>query len=127
MKTRIQARAHRIGNGIALTALAGALALLAPAAHGEESPWVIELTAMRFEFAPNRITLKKGEPVVLRLKSKDVVHGLYLKPLGIDTEISPDKTTDVPVTPQVTGQFTAICHHFCGSGHGNMHLTVVVE
>jgi len=89
---------------------------------------VIELKAKRFAFAPGEITLKKGQPVLLRLSTDDVTHGLYLKQLKIDTLIDPGKVSEVTVTPQQTGKFVAICDHFCGSGHGNMHLIVnVVE
>ena len=45
----------------------------------------------------------------------------------IDTDIVPGKTSELTVTPQTAGTFTAIYHHFCGSGHGNMKLTIVVE
>ena len=108
-----------------------ALALLASASfarHDDAAPTVIELKAKRFAFTPGEITLKKGEPTVLRLTTEDVTHGLYLKPLKLDALIEPGKTTDVTVTPQQTGKFVAICDHFCGAGHGNMHLVVnVVE
>jgi cytochrome c oxidase subunit 2 len=114
------------------TVAAGALPLLAlllllPAAARAGEPQVVESTARRFQFTPNQITLKKGQPAILRLRSDDVTHGLYLKALGIDATIEPGKTTDVPVTPGAAGKFTAICDHFCGSGHGNMKMTVVVE
>jgi len=56
-----------------------------------------------------------------------VTHGLYLKPLKIDANIQPGKTTEVTVTPQSAGKFTAICDNFCGVNHGNMKMTVVVE
>jgi len=88
---------------------------------------VIEITAKRFNFSPAQITLKKGEPVTLRIKAEDVTHGFYLKPLKLDETIEPGTTKDVTVTPQVAGTFTTICDHFCGSGHGNMHMTIVVE
>lgn len=88
---------------------------------------VIPITAKRFNFTPAQITVKKGETVTLRLTSEDVTHGFYLKPLKIDEVIVPGKPTDVTITPQVAGTFTTICDHFCGSGHGNMHLTLVVE
>lgn len=108
-----------------------ALALLVSASfarHDDAAPTVIELKAKRFAFTPGEITLKKGEPVTLRLSTEDVTHGLYLKPLKIDALIEPGKTTDVTVTPQQAGKFVAICDHFCGAGHGNMHLVVnVVE
>jgi hypothetical protein len=59
--------------------------------------------------------------------SYSLTHGLYLKPLGIDAEIEPGKTTEVTFTPRVPGRFRAICDHFCGAGHGNMHMELVVE
>jgi cytochrome c oxidase subunit II len=109
-----------------------ALALLASssfARHDDAAPaQVIELKAKRFAFAPGEITLKKGQPVLLRISTDDVTHGLYLKQLKIDALIDPGKVSEVSVTPQQTGKFVAICDHFCGSGHGNMHLIVnVVE
>ncbi len=108
----------------------GLLALLlvaAPGAGRAEEPRVVEITAKRFQFTPNRITLKKDQPAILRLRSEDVTHGFYMKPLGIDATIEPGKATDVPVTPHAAGKFTAICDHFCGSGHGMMKMTIVVE
>jgi|SRR5215469_4838327 len=92
-----------------------------------QEPRVIEITAKRFAFSPNEISLKKGETVKLRIISEDVTHGLYLKPLKIDADIQPGKTTEVMVTPQSAGKFMAICDHFCGVNHGNMKMTVVVE
>ncbi len=108
-------------------AVAAALALGAPAAARPQEPRVVELTAHRFEFTPSTITLRKGEPAILRVKSGDVTHGLFLKPLGIDATIQPGRTLDIPVTPREAGRFTAICDHFCGSGPGNMHLSILVE
>ncbi len=100
---------------------------IAPArAQSTAAPRVIDITAKRFEFAPNAITLKKGETVRLRVRSEDVTHGFFLRPLKIDAEIPAGQTTEIEVTPQQTGTFTLICHHFCGSGHGNMKMTVVV-
>ncbi len=92
-----------------------------------QPPHVVEITARRFQFTPAVVTLRKGEPAILRLRSEDVVHGFYLKELGIDAIIEPGKVTDVVVTPTETGRFTVICHHFCGSGHGGMKLTLEVQ
>jgi cytochrome c oxidase subunit 2 len=107
---------------MALAVLA-ALPLTAPA--GE--PPVVEITAKRFEFSPPRITLRRGETVTLRLLSQDVTHGFFMKPLGIDATIEPGKATDVTITPGAPGTYTVICDHFCGAGHGNMHMEIVVE
>ena len=103
------------------------LVVTARAACGAEESRAIVITAKRFEFVPSTITLKKGETVKLVVTSEDVTHGLFIRPLKIDTDLVPGKTEELTVTPQSAGTFTAICHHFCGAGHGNMKLTVVVE
>ena len=103
------------------------LAANASASDHPEETRVIAITAKRFEFAPSTIALKKGETVKLVVTSEDVTHGLFLRGLKIDTDLTPGETQEITVTPQTAGTFTAICHHFCGSGHGGMKLTVVVE
>jgi cytochrome c oxidase subunit II len=95
-------------------------------AQADDVP-VVEITAKRFAFSPNKITLKKGQTIKLRLHSEDVTHGFFLRPLKLDEEIPAGQTADVTVTPQTAGTFTTICDHFCGANHGNMNMTIVVE
>jgi cytochrome c oxidase subunit II len=106
-----------------------ALAVVAPRTNlvnASDNPKVIEITAKKFEFLPSEITLKKGEPVILRLSSSDRVHGFMSKPLKIDTDIPSDTSKDVAVTPDTAGDFTVVCDHYCGTGHGNMKMKVTV-
>lgn len=88
---------------------------------------VIEITAKRFAFSPDKIILKKGQTVKLRLHSEDVTHGFFMRALKIDEVIEPGQTKDIVVNPQTAGSFTTICDHFCGANHGNMNMTIVVE
>jgi len=87
---------------------------------------VIHITAKRFDFSPDSITLKKGEPVVFELSSADREHGFNLRAFGIRTNVSPGKVTRVRLTPDKTGEFTFSCDVFCGDGHEEMTGTVVV-
>jgi cytochrome c oxidase subunit II len=92
------------------------------------APRRIEVTAKRYEFSPSDITLKKDEPVVLVLKSLDVAHGIHFKELDIETKISKGGTSELAFTPVSTGTYVGHCAVFCGSGHGQMTLTLhVVE
>jgi cytochrome c oxidase subunit 2 len=102
------------------------LARAQESANAAVEPKVIDITAKKYEFSPSQITLKQGEPVILRLTSADRVHGFMSRPLKIDTDITPGKTADVAVTPTVGGNFTIICDHYCGIGHGNMKMKVTV-
>jgi len=108
--------------------MTAALTLVPPfPARAQGPPRIVEITAKRFEFTPKEITLKQGEAVTLRLTTEDVTHGFYMKTLGIDAVIEPGHPTEITLTPQTAGSFTTICDHFCGEGHGNMHMKVVVE
>jgi cytochrome c oxidase subunit 2 len=94
--------------------------------HAADTP-VIEITAKRFAFIPDKITLKKGQTVKLRIHSEDVTHGFFLRPLKLDEDIPAGQTAEFEVTPQVAGTFTLICDHFCGANHGNMQMAVIIE
>jgi cytochrome c oxidase subunit 2 len=92
-----------------------------------ERAQVINITASKFHFTPDHITLVKGQPVTLQLTSSDHVHGFMIRALKIDTDVKAGKVTAITVTPQTAGTFTAICDHYCGLGHGNMKMKVAVE
>jgi cytochrome c oxidase subunit 2 len=128
---------NRVTVGALVFGAAGAIALsistvgikaagLVRQANAAAEPRVIEIKAKKFAFSPSDITLKKGEPVILRLSTEDRTHGFLLKPLKIDTDITPAKATDIAVTPTASGQYVVICDHYCGTGHGNMHMKVTV-
>ena len=118
--------AAAFGIGLATLTPQGNLVHAQEAANAAVEPTVIEISAKKFAFSPSAITLKKGEPVILRLTSADRVHGFMSRPLKIDTDIAAGKTTDVTVTPSNAGNFTVICDHYCGTGHGNMKMKVAV-
>jgi cytochrome c oxidase subunit II len=94
----------------------------------DQAPRTISITAQRFSFSPNEITLKKGQEVTLVVQSKDVTHGLVIEDLGVRTEVKKGESSEVKFTPDAVGTFGGKCAHFCGKGHGSMRLTVhVVE
>lgn len=96
--------------------------------HAQAAPKRIEVTAKRFAFSPGEITLKKGEPVVLVVKSADVAHGIRFRELGVEVNVRAGSTAEVQFTPQKTGDFVGHCSVFCGAGHGSMMMKLhVVE
>ena len=86
----------------------------------------IHITAKKFEFTPDTITLKKGEPVVLVLSSQDRKHGFNLRGFGIRADVNPGGTARIRFNPNKTGKFTFSCDVFCGEGHEDMTGTMVV-
>jgi cytochrome c oxidase subunit 2 len=95
-------------------------------AFAQSSPKRVEVVAKRFDFSPAEITLKKGEPVVLVLKSIDVPHGIRFKELNVETKADKGQTSELNFTPTKTGDFVGHCAVFCGAGHGKMTLTLHV-
>lgn len=100
----------------------GLLAALSsgPRAWAQPAPQRIEVTAKRFAFSPSEITVKKGEPVVLVLKSEDVGHGIRFRELNINVKVKAKGTAEVHFTPEKTGDFVGHCSVFCGAHHGSM-------
>lgn len=111
---------------VPLVLIAAAFVPLKSNARAQEAPKRIEITAKQFEFEPSEITVKKGQPVVLVIKSADVTHGLRFRELNLNVKIDKGATAELPFTPDKTGDFVGHCSVFCGPGHGGMTLTMHV-
>jgi cytochrome c oxidase subunit II len=109
-----------------MTATLAAIGACSPIARADAPPPRIEITAKRFAFEPGQITLKKGQPVVLVLKSTDVAHGIRFRDLNVEVKVGAHGTSEVHFTPEKAGDFVGHCSVFCGSGHGGMVLTLHV-
>jgi len=111
---------------IFLLVLALAASAAGVRAQAEEAGQVIKITAKRFEYNPNEITVKKGAPVTLEFTSLDRLHGFSCPDLGIRTDIPPGKASRVRFVPEKTGTFDFHCDIFCGEGHENMTGKIIV-
>jgi cytochrome c oxidase subunit 2 len=88
----------------------------------------IDIAASNWKFTPSTITIKVGEPQVLRLTSSEGVHGLQSDDLGIPlTTIVPGKFVEVTATAKKPGTYVLHCAIMCGAGHPNMTLTVIAQ
>ena len=74
------------------------------------------------------LKVKKGDRVVLKLTSSDVIHGFSLKEFGVFvTEgILPGKVTMVSFIADKAGKYTFTCNSICGKNHDVMTGTLVV-
>ena len=81
------------------------------------------------KLSPPVIRVNKGDKVVLKLTSSDVVHGFSLKDFGIfiNDGIHPGKPQTVSFIADKTGTFTFACNAICGSHHENMSGTIIVN
>jgi cytochrome c oxidase subunit 2 len=113
---------------IKLIAFFAAMSLFSAAhASSADAPRRIEITAQRFTYEPDVITLKRGEPVVLVMHSIDVTHGITVDELNLKSEdIKKGKDAEIRFTPEKAGHYIGKCAHFCGKGHGSMTLQIEV-
>jgi len=120
----------RLNLMLALTlvvAFAGPVALAQDAALSTGDSVEIKVTAKRFEYNPNVITVKKGNHVRLLITAADHDHGFKLAAFDIDQLIEKGQTATIEFTASKAGTFPFQCSHFCGMGHGKMKGKLVVQ
>lgn len=85
------------------------------------------ITAKQWSFSPSEIKVKKGDTVVLKLKTVDVAHSYTIPEFGINVAIKPGETAVAEFVADKTGTFTSSCTTYCGVGHAGMKGTIIVE
>ena len=93
-----------------------------------QSEQVIKISAKKFEYSPNVITIKAGVPVILEFTSLDRVHGFTIPDLGgVRATIEPGKVSQVRIVAPKAGTYEFHCDLFCGDGHEGMTGKIIVE
>jgi cytochrome c oxidase subunit 2 len=83
-------------------------------------PRLINVQAKRFQYMPNRISVKKGELITIRMESLDVTHGFFLDGYGIDIKARPGLIGKATFVADKAGRFTFRCSETCGEFHPYM-------
>ena len=120
----MQASRRRLAMALSGLLLGAATIGLRAAAQPQEQ--VIKVLARRFTYTPNKLTLKKGVPVILELTTADVLMGFNAPDFGVRADIIPGQVARVRLLPDKVGTFTFFCDIFCGSGHETMNGTITV-
>ena len=88
---------------------------------------IIKITAERFKFTPDTITIKKGIKVRLQVQSTDVTHGIAIKGLKINKKLKPGQIVNIDFIADKPGEYTYVCSVPCGKGHKQMRGKLIVE
>ncbi|MEK6822392.1 MAG: cupredoxin domain-containing protein [Nanoarchaeota archaeon] len=96
----------------------------APAAGATKE---FDITARKWSFTPDTITVNKGERVILHVRSEDVTHGFSLTTFDVSETLTAGQTTDIEFVADKAGSFNWQCNVFCGTGHGGMKGTLIVK
>ena len=89
----------------------------------------VTLVAARYGFYPREIKVPAGVPIVFRIASADVLHGLHIPMTNMGTMVVPGYVSTVETTFPKPGEYPILCNEYCGMGHDHMwsKLTVVPQ
>ena len=65
--------------------------------------------------------------VRIQLSSKDVIHSFWVPNIGGKKDAVPGRTTDLWIQADKPGTYKGQCFEFCGTGHADMLITLVVH
>jgi cytochrome c oxidase subunit 2 len=65
--------------------------------------------------------------VLLKMRSKDVVHSFWVPAFRIKKDLMPDRVTETRFTATEIGVYPIVCAELCGAGHALMRSQVVVQ
>src|SRR5260370_40422968 len=74
------------------------------------------------------VTLKVpvGKPILLRLRSRDVIHNFFVRELRMKQDIVPGMEIPFHFKADKLGTFEVPCSELCGLGHSQMRSTLQV-
>ena len=72
------------------------------------------------------LMLPAGRPVDLRLRSQDVIHGLFIPGMRLKQDTIPGMSGHIAFTPEMTGDYPILCSQVCGLGHARMQARLRV-
>ena len=72
------------------------------------------------------LVIPEKRPVALRIRSKDVIHSLFLPPMRIKQDAVPGMSVRVHFTATDVGKYEIACAELCGSLHYNMKTFLLV-
>ncbi len=75
----------------------------------------------------NQLHLPVGQVVLVRLKSKDVIHSFFLPQFRLKRDTVPGITGRIWLQATKTGQYEIVCAELCGLGHYRMRGFVTIE
>ncbi len=93
---------------------------------GHQWWWQFTYPAERITTA-NEFHVPVGEPVILHLKSDNVIHSFWIPEMNGKLDLIPGHDRTLWFTPAQTGVFLGQCAEFCGIQHAWMQIRLVVQ
>ena len=94
---------------------------------GEQFAWTFRYrTGDGQEVNTTRLWVPQNRSVLFVMRSKDVIHDLWIPQWRMKEDVVPGITTEYRVTPTRAGEYPIVCAELCGLGHAYMRQTAKV-
>lgn len=103
----------------------------------------ILIKARQYAYEPEKLEVNKGDTLIIKFVSMDVVHGFYVEGYDIDVEILPNQKEikvrqpskheewqmayEIVIITDKPGKFRYRCSHTCGTMHPFMQGELIVQ
>jgi cytochrome c oxidase subunit 2 len=145
---RLGERALIVGGGIVFTTVTLAALLVYSLVRGESVQPPADDAAVRIEVTgeqwwwrvryldaqgrpdfetANEIRIPAGQPVLLELKSADVIHSFWVPSLAGKLDMIPGRTNRLRLLASRPGEYRGQCAEYCGGPHAFMAFFVIAE
>jgi cytochrome c oxidase subunit II len=74
----------------------------------------------------NELHVPRGQPIVLKMISEDVIHAMYVPAFRVKHDVVPGRYVELWFNATQVGQFHLFCAEYCGAKHSEMIGRVVV-
>jgi len=75
----------------------------------------------------NELHVPVGQPVLMRLRSDDVIHSFWVPSLAGKKDLIPGRETTLAYRADRAGVYRGQCAEFCGYQHAHMAIVVIAE
>ena len=86
----------------------------------------IHYVARMWSFDPPDVTIPAGATADIYLSTTDVTHGFQIAGTNVNLMAVPGTVNYARVKFDQPGQYSVICHEYCGTGHHNMTTNIRV-
>ncbi len=78
------------------------------------------------DITTSAVRVPVNKPVVLMLKSRDVIHNFFVRELRLKQDLVPGMEIPISFTAEKPGSYEVACSELCGLGHHQMRTSLIV-
>ncbi|MEW6094022.1 MAG: cytochrome c oxidase subunit II [Chloroflexota bacterium] len=88
--------------------------------------WFWSFSYPDYGVTTDALYLPVDKQTLLLMTSNDVIHSFWVPEFRVKQDLVPGQTTELRITPTLTGEFKVLCAELCGASHAYMEAKVYV-